>query len=315
MTTSTTSQPSADQPRSLRDRSPNSRHRERKDRAVKAVVLGTVAFALVPLAFILGVTLYQGSGAFGWEFLTQPPPANPNQEGGGYGPMIFGTLYMVGMAVVMAVPLGIAAAVFLVEYRESRLVGPVRFFTDVMTGVPSIFVGLFVFSALVIDAGFFFGTLPGAVALAVLMLPIVVRSSEEVLRLVPGDLRNAAYGLGARRRQVVTRVVLPAAGPGLITGSMLAVARGAGETAPLLVTALGGREVVLALTGRPQTALPLQILDDARGAFQPAIERAWAGALTLMLLVLLFTVAARLIGRRSQLDGSRRSRATPTPVS
>ena len=304
MTTTTTSQPPTDEPRSLRDRSPNSIQRGRTDQAVKAVVIGTVAFAVVPLIFILGVTIYQGSGAFGWEFLTQPPPANPNEEGGGYGPMIFGTLYMVGLAVALSVPLGIAAAIFLVEYKESKLVAPVRFFTDVMTGVPSIFVGLFVFSALVIDAGFFFGTMPGAVALAVLMLPIVVRSSEEVLRLVPDDLRNAAYGLGARRRQVVTRVVLPAAGPGLITGSMLAVARGAGETAPLLVTALGGREIVLALNGRPQTALPLQILDDARGAFEPAIARAWAGALTLMLLVLLFTVAARLISRRSQLDGS-----------
>lgn len=303
MNTSTTSQPLTDEPRSLRDRSPNSRKRERKDQAISVVLFGTVVFALVPLLFILGVTIYQGSGAFGWEFLTQAPPANPNEEGGGYGPMIIGTLYMVGIAVVMAVPLGIAAAVFLVEYRESRLVGPVRFFTDVMTGVPSIFVGLFVFSALVIDAGFFFGTLPGAVALAVLMLPIVVRSSEEVLRLVPDHLRNAGYGLGARRWQVVTRVVLPAAGPGLITGSMLAVARGAGETAPLLLTALGGREIVLALTGQPQTALPLQILDDARGAFQPALERAWAGALTLILIVLLFTIVARLMGRRSQLDG------------
>lgn len=217
--------------------------------------------------------------------------------------MVFGTIYMVGLAVLMSVPLGVAAAVFLVEYKESKLVAPIRFFTDVMTGVPSIFVGLFVFSALVIDADLFFGTLPGAVSLAVLMLPIVVRSSEEVLRLVPDDLRNAAYGLGARRRQVVTRVVLPAAGPGLITSAMLAVARGAGETAPLLLTALGGRQLVFELTGRPQTALPLQILDDARGAFQPAIERAWAGAFTLMLLVLLFTVAARVIGRRSQLDG------------
>jgi len=226
--TSTTDRPSTDQPRSLRDRTANSIQRERKDRLVKAALLATVAFALIPLAFILSATAYQGLGAFGWEFLTQPPPANPNEEGGGYGPMVFGTIYMVGLAVLMSVPLGVAAAVFLVEYKESKLVAPIRFFTDVMTGVPSIFVGLFVFSALVIDADLFFGTLPGAVSLAVLMLPIVVRSSEEVLRLVPDDLRNAAYGLGARRRQVVTRVVLPAAGPGLITSAMLAGGRGGG---------------------------------------------------------------------------------------
>ena len=133
------------------------------------------------------------------------------------------------------------------------------------------------------------------------MLPIVVRSSEEVLRLVPQDLRNAAYGLGARRWQVVTRVVLPAAGPGLATSSMLAVARGAGETAPLLLTALGTHRLVTELVGRPQGAVPIQVLNDARTPFEFAIERAWAGALTLMVLVLLFTIAARLLARRSQL--------------
>lgn len=288
----------------LRVRTANARRRNRTDRIVRAVLLLSVGLAVVPLVGVIATTVYQGLGAFGWDFLTQDPPFNPSAEGGGYLPMIVGTVYMVGVAVLLSVPLGVAAATFLVEYAESRLVAPIRFFTDVMTGVPSIFVGLFVFSALVIDAGMFFGTLPGAVALAVLMLPIVVRSGEEVLRLVPGDLRNAAYGLGARRHQVVTRVVLPAAGPGLATSSMLAVARGAGETAPLLITALGAREVVLALTGRPQGAIPLQVLEDARGAFDPANQRAWAGALTLMLLVLLFTVVARLIARRSQLDAA-----------
>lgn len=291
-----------EQPRSLRVKVGNAPGRERRDRVAHAVLLGAVAFAVVPLLFVVGVTVYQGAGAFGWEFLTQNPPFNPSVEGGGYMPMIVGSLYMVGLAVLMSIPLAVGAAIFLVEYPESRFVAPVRFFTDVMTGVPSIFVGLFVYSALVIDAGMFFGTFPGAVALAVLMLPIMVRSSEEVLRLVPGDLRNAAYGLGARRRQVVTKVVLPAAGPGLATSSMLAVARGAGETAPLLITALGAREVVLALSGRPQAAIPLEVLSDARGAFGPANARAWAGALTLMLLVLLFTVMARLVARRSQLD-------------
>ena len=303
MTTTTTSTPPNPADRSLREATPNARARARRDRIAHGLLLIALAAAIIPLVFIVSVTVYEGLGAFGWDFLTQNPPFNPSAEGGGYLPMIFGTGYMVAIAVLLSIPLGVSAAVFLVEYRESRLVGPVRFFTDVMTGVPSIFVGLFVYSALVIDAGMFFGTFPGAVALAVLMLPIVVRSSEEVLRLVPDDLRNAAYGLGARRRQVVTRVVLPAAGPGLSTASMLAVARGAGETAPLLITALGAREIVLAITGSPQTAIPLQVLDDARGAFEPAVARAWAGALTLMLLVLIFTVAARLISRRSQLDG------------
>jgi phosphate transport system permease protein len=287
--------------RSLREKVGNAPQRERRDRLMRTLLLGTVGFAVIPLIVVVAVVVVQGVGALTPQFLTQAPPANPNEVGGGYGPMILGGLYMTGLAVLLSVPLGIAAAIFLVEFPEQRLVGPIRFFTDVMTGVPSIFVGLFVFSALVIDAGLFYGTLPGAVALAILMLPIVVRSSEEVLRLVPGDLRNAAFGLGARRWQVVTKVVLPAAGPGLATSSMLAVARGAGETAPLLFTALGARVYVTALNGTPQSAIPLQILDDARGAFDPAISRAWAGAFVLMAIVLLFTVAARLVARRSQL--------------
>jgi phosphate transport system permease protein len=298
--TTTETRPSPE-PRSLLDKVGNARPRERRDRLMRALLLGTVSVAVVPLLIIIAVVVWQGVAALSPAFLTEPPPANPNQEGGGYGPMIAGGLYMTGLAVLLSVPLGITAAIFLVEFPEQRLAGPIRFFTDVMTGVPSIFVGLFVFSALVIDAGLFYGTLPGAVALAILMLPIVVRSSEEVLRLVPSDLRNAAFGLGARRWQVVTRVVLPAAGPGLATSSMLAVARGAGETAPLLFTALGARSYVAALNGTPQSAIPLQILDDARGAFEPSISRAWAGALVLMVIVLLFTVAARLIARRSQL--------------
>jgi phosphate transport system permease protein len=299
--TTTTAPPPPTAHRSLRESVGNAPSRRRRDRFMRTLLLLTVAAAVVPLVSILVVTLYQGVGAIGIDFFTQNPPFSLGREGGGYAPAIVGTIYMVGIAILLAIPLGIIASIYLVEFPEQKLTGPIRFFTDVMTGIPSIFVGLFVYSALVIDAGLFFGTLPGAVALSILMLPIVVRSSEEVLRLVPGDLRNAAYGLGARRWQVTTRVVLPAAGPGLATSSMLAVARGAGETAPLLFTAVGAREIVLQLTGRPQSALPLQILDEGRAAVPAAIERAWAGALTLMGLVLVFTVGARLIGRRSQL--------------
>lgn len=291
--------------RSLRLRTENAAARGGRDRVMRTLLLGTVAMALVPLAAILAVTLYKGVGAISLGFLVENPPFNPSQPGGGYAPAIFGSIYMTGLAVLMAVPLGIFAAVFLVEYKNSPLAGPVRFFTDVMTGVPSIFVGLFVFSALVVDADLFFGTLPGAVALAVMMLPIVVRSGEEVLRLVPQDLRSGAYGLGARHWQTTLRVVLPAAAPGLATSSMLAVARGMGETAPLLFTALGAREVIVALTGRPQGALPLQILDEGRQALPAAVERAWAGSLTLMTLVLIFTVTARFLAGRSQLAGQR----------
>lgn len=286
--------------RPLTERTPNAARRARRDTAMRTVLLGSVGFALVPLALILGVTLYQGVSALDVDFFTQYPPFNASREGGGYLPAIVGSLYMTGIAIVLSVPLGIAAAVYLTEFSDHRMVPVVRFFTDVMTGVPSIFVGVFVYAALVADAGLFFSTLAGAVSLAILMLPIVVRSGEEILRLVPSDIRSAAYGLGARRWQVSLRVVLPAATPGLITGSMLAVARGIGETAPLLITALGAREIVTALTGRPQGALPLQILDEVRTPFEAAQARGWAGALTLMAIVLVLTVVARRIGKRSQ---------------
>lgn len=287
--------------RPLAERTPNAARRARADRVLRLVLLLAVAIALVPLAFILVTIVQRGAPALSWDFFTQAPPLSYREAGGGYLPQIWGTVYMVGLAIVLSVPLGIAAAIFIVEYRDSRLAAPIRFFTDVMTGVPSIFVGLFVYSAIVIGAGSGFGTLPGSIALAVLMLPIVVRSSEEVLGLVPQDLRNAAYGLGARRWQVVTRVVLPAAGPGLATSSMLAVARGAGETAPLLLTALGANMLITDLVGRPQTSLTLKILDEARTALPASTERAWAGTLVLMAMVLLFTVGARLMARRSQL--------------
>ncbi|MPZ15377.1 MAG: phosphate ABC transporter permease PstA [Chloroflexi bacterium] len=288
--------------RSLLLRSEKATKRARIDRFWRTILLLAVGVALVPLASILGVTIYRGAGAINLNFLTENPPFSSGVEGGGYAPAIFGSIYMTGLAILMSLPLGIFAAVFLVEYKRSRLAGPIRFFTDVMTGVPSVFVGLFIFSSLVVDADLFFGTVPGAAALAVLMLPIIVRSSEEVLRLVPQDLRNGAFGLGLRRWQMITRVVLPAAAPGLATASMLAVARGMGETAPLLFTALGARQIVTSATGTPQGALPLQILDEGRQALPAAVERAWAGSLTLMVLVLLFTVGARLLAARSNVS-------------
>jgi phosphate transport system permease protein len=203
---------------------------------------------------------------------------------------------MGGLAALMAVPVGIAAGVFLTEFPGSRLAGPLRFFSDVMTGVPSVFVGLFVYTLLVSCIGF--GTFVGAVSLAIIMLPIVVRASEEILRLVPGDLKRASYALGARHWQTVLRVVLPAAAPGLVTASVLAIARALGETAPLVLTALAAQTVVFDFQGGGQTALPLLIFREARGAFAAGQERAWAGALELMLLVLLLTIIARYLGRR-----------------
>lgn len=276
----------------------NAGRRRRADLIARSALLLAVVCALIPLAMIIFVTVERGLSAINLDFFIQTPPPQ-SQPGGGYASAIFGSLYMTSLAILLSVPLGIAAAVYLVEYRDHRLVPVVRFFTDVMTGVPSVFVGVFVFSALVVDAGLFFGTLPGAVALAILMLPIIVRSGEEVLRLVPQDLRNGAYALGARRWQIVVKTVLPAAASGLTTGIMLAIARGVGETAPLLFTALGSREIVNQLTGKPQDALPLQILDEIRTPFEVAQARGWAGALTLMVIVLILTVVARTVSRRA----------------
>jgi phosphate transport system permease protein len=279
---------------------PNAARRRRADLAMRVVLLGTFMVAVVPLVLIIGVTLANGLSAMSLEFLTQTQPLSFRREGGGFVHGLIGTAMMVGIAIAISVPLGIAAAVFLTEYQTSRLARPVRFFTDVMTGVPSIFVGLFVYATLVRGFDLGFGTLPGGIAISILMLPIIVRSAEEILKLVPADLRSASTAMGARRWQTTLKVVLPAAAPGLITGVMLAVARGAGETAPLILTAFGTPYLVTALVGEAQTALPLLVFEGARQPFEAAQARAWAGALELVVFVLLLTVLARFIGGRSR---------------
>jgi phosphate transport system permease protein len=285
---------------SLRSKSANAVRRQRVDLAMRIVLALCLALAVVPLGLIIIVTLQQGLSTISWEFLSTTQPLSFRRFGGGFVHGLVGTTMMLGIAILIAVPLGLAASIFLTEYRTSRLARPVRFFTDVMTGVPSIFVGLFVYAALVREAGIGFGTFVGGVALSILMLPIVVRSAEEILRLVPVDLRNASTAMGARTWQTTVFVVLPAAAPGLVTGIMLAVARGAGETAPLILTAFGTAYLTTELFGSSQTALPLLIFEQARQPFEAAQGRAWAGALQLVTLVLLLTVAARLIAARSR---------------
>ena len=286
----------------IAEKSGNYAARKRKNRIMEGILFTAILLALIPLGLILFEVIRRGASAMNLEFLTSVQTISLIREGGGYLNGLFGTLYMVLIASVIAVPLGVATATYVVEYSDSRLVIFIQFFTDVMTGVPSIFVGLFIYTILVQGDSIFggFSTLAGGLALSLLMIPIIARASEEVIRLVPDDLRNAAYGLGARRWQVVMQVVLPTASSGLITASMLAVARAAGETAPLLLTALGAFKIVPELLGKPQSALPLIIFNEARGPFEPAHARAWAGALELMLLVLLLTLIARAIGRRTQ---------------
>jgi phosphate transport system permease protein len=207
----------------------------------------------------------------------------------------------VGLASAIAIPIGIGVGLYLTEYGGSRkFAAIVRYFTDVITGVPSIVFGLFVYITLILATGGGFAGWKGSIALALLMLPIVTRSAEVVLTLVPQSLREAALALGSPRWRVVTRVVLPTALPGLITGSLLAVARAAGETAPLLFTAtiVKGTNFDLA---KQMNSLPVQIFNDVGQAQDRLVARAWGAALALVLMVLLLTVLARFVSRRSRL--------------
>jgi phosphate transport system permease protein len=288
--------------RSLAEQTPGSRRRRIRSN-VMAVVLGlAVVAAITPLLLILWQVAVNGGAAVTWQFFTDVE-SSP-RESGGYVHGIVGTLYMTGIAAGLSIPVGILAAIYLVEYGQGRRFATVvRFFTDVMTGVPSIFVGLAIYALLVVSggAGLGFGTFVGAAALATIMLPIVVRSTEEMLSLVPVDMRNASAGLGARQWQTTLRVVLPAAAPGITTGCVLAVARGAGETAPLVLTAFGARQIVTAFQGTPQADIGLLMKDGFSQPFAEGIERAWAGGLTLIAITLALTIGARLIASRSQL--------------
>lgn len=291
---------------SLSVKGKNARRRQRRDQFFRLVLAVMMLIAAIPIVLVVIQVVQRGIGVISWEFFTQPePPAR--REGGGYAAGFVGTFIIVVWATLMAIPVGILAAVYLVEYGKGVVASVIRFFTDVMTGIPSIFVGLAVYAFIIAasDGRFTFGAFPAAVAIAIIMLPIVVRSSEEMLKTVPADLRAGSYALGARRWQTITKVVLPAAAPGLSTASMLAIARGTGETAPLILTALGNVAIVTALFNTPISALPLQIYNGARQPFQPGLERAWGGALCLLAIVLILTVAARWIGSKAKLGEKR----------
>ena len=281
-----------------------SARRRRKDRIARGLLaLGTVV-ALVPLVLVLYYLIKRGAGALSWHFFSTDPTGAFIGDPGGVKSAILGSIEIVALATAIAVPVGIGVALYLVEYgRDSRFASLVRYFVDVMTGVPSIVFGLFVYIVLVIGnvVGTGYAAWKGSVALALLMLPVVTRASEVVLRLVPDSLREAALALGAPRWRVVLRVVLPTALPGLITGSMLAVARAAGETAPLLFTSaiVFGTSTDL---GQRMNSMPIQIFNDVGQAQDRLVERAWGTALTLVALILIVNLAARLVARRSRLS-------------
>jgi phosphate transport system permease protein len=280
---------------------PVSRRRRRGDRMMRGVLLVGTLIALVPLVLVMYYLIKQGASSLDWSFFTSDPTGRFLGDPGGIRSAIVGTVVIVGLASLIAVPLGIGVALYLVEYgKRSAFANVVRYFVDVMTGVPSIVFGLFIYIVLVITGiGGTFAGWKGSIALALLMLPVVTRSAEVVLNLVPDGLREAALALGAPRWRVVLRIVLPTAAGGLLTGSLLAIARGAGETAPLLFTAFA----VNATTWNPgvqMNSLPIQIYNDARQAQANIVDRAWGAALTLVAMVLILTLLARLIQRRSR---------------
>jgi phosphate transport system permease protein len=276
--------------------------RRRADKIMRGVLLGGTLVALVPLVLVVYYLLKQGLGAISWDFFTTDPTGRFLGPPGGVKSAIVGTILIVGLASLIAIPIGIGVALYLVEYgKKSVFAQVVRYFVDVMTGVPSIVFGLFIYIVLVLTGiGGSFTAWKGSVALALLMLPVVTRSSEVVLLLVPNSLREAALALGAPRWRVVFKIVLPTALPGLITGSMLAVARGAGETAPLLFTAFAVNATSWNL-GAQMNSLPMQIFQDVGQPKANIVERAWGAALTLVAMVLILTLIARLVQRRSRL--------------
>jgi phosphate transport system permease protein len=281
---------------------PVSARRRRTDSIGRGVLLVATLIALVPLFLVVYYLLQKGLGAISWDFFTTDPSGRFLGDPGGIKSAIIGTILIVLLATVIAIPLGVGVALFLVEYgKKSAFANVVRYFIDVMTGVPSIVFGLFIYIVLVLSGfGGSFAGWKGSIALALLMLPVVTRSSEVVLNLVPGSLREAALALGAPRWRVIFKVVLPTALPGILTGSLLAVARGAGETAPLLFTAFAVNATTWNL-GEQMNSLPIQIFNDVRQPQTNIVDRAWASALTLVLMILLLTLVARTVQRRSRL--------------
>jgi len=265
------------------------------------LVLMWIAFALViiPLGFVLYTVIAKGASVISWQFLTSgpiPPNVLPASVGG-MGPAVLGTILITALATIIAVPLGVLGAIYINEYGgRGPLAQLVRFMADVMTGVPSIVMGLFIFSIWVLHFGY--SGLAGALALGCLMLPVVIRSSEEMLKLVPDPLREASYALGATKSRVTITVVLPAAIGGIVSGALLAVARAAGETAPLLFTILTVTAANPNVFSGANTALATQIFVNASQPFAGAQSRAWGAALTLIAIAFILMIAARIVTAR-----------------
>jgi phosphate transport system permease protein len=276
--------------------------RRHVDKAMRGLLLAATLIALVPLVLVIYFLLKRGLSSWSGSFFSTDPTGSFFGNPGGIRSAIVGSLEMVALASMIAIPVGIDVALYLTEYgKEHWFADLVRYFVDVMTGVPSIMFGLFIYIVLVLGhVGGTFTAWKGSIALSLLMLPIVVRSAEVVLLLVPDHLREAALALGAPRWRVLTKVVLPTALPGLLTGSLLAIARGMGETAPLLFTVTAAFGLTGNL-GAIMNSLPVQIYNDIQSPRTAIIDRAWGAGLTLVLIVLIVNVIARAVARRSRM--------------
>ena len=272
-----------------------------KDRTMRVLVVMAFLLALIPLTWVLWTTISRGIGlvltAEWWT--TSMRNVGPNDVGGGALAAIQGTLIQAAIATAIAVPIGVLGGVYLVEYRDKRLVKPLSFMTDVLTGIPSIVSGLFIYALLITTFGFNRMGLLVSLALTLLMIPVIVRGTEEMLKIVPTELREASYALGVPRWRTITKVVLPTAMSGIITTVMLGVARIMGETAPLLILVGYTASINNNPLGGEQAALPLMINVERGNPLPAGQERAWAAALTLILLVMVLNVGARLISRYS----------------
>ncbi len=272
--------------------------RHATDRLASTLVTACFVLAVVPLVSVLTQVVRKGIGVFSVSFLTHSMRnVGPQDSGGGVYHAIVGTIELAFITSAISIPVALLVAVYLVEYGRGRLARLVTFTVDVMTGVPSIVAGLFVYTVWILGLGLSRSGFPAALALTILMVPTVVRSTEEMLRLVPNDLREASLALGVPKWRTIIGIVLPTATAGIVTGVMLGIARVIGETAPLLLLIGGTDSINMDPLHGPQSALPLIIFDQASRPNPEAIARAWGAALTLILIVMLLNLVARLVAR------------------
>lgn len=272
--------------------------RRAKNAAFTAFVWACGAIALVPLGVIAGYVFLRGFSAITFDLFTKTPAGPLNPTNGGISEAFIGSAIIVGLACLLSIPLGVLTGIYLSEYGRGRMTQAIRATSEVLLSTPSIVAGL-VIAATVVTVMHTFSALAGALAISILMWPLVARATEDVFRLVPADLREAALALGLPRWKVIARIVVPTAGGGILTAVMLAVARGLGETAPLLLTTLGSDYVNTKLN-RPTDAIPLRIYQYARQPLPSLQGIAWGAALTLMASVLVLSLAARWLAAREK---------------